>query len=113
MKKNMIFAACILLAAAILALLLYPNRKSGALAYVSIADGESFTLSLEENGVFSYGTETGAGLPFTLEVQDGAVRFIESQCPDHVCEGFGWLSHAHDEAICLPAGVVVSVEAQE
>ncbi|MEG1367339.1 MAG: NusG domain II-containing protein [Oscillospiraceae bacterium] len=38
------------------------------------------------------------------------MRFINSVCPDHVCEGFGWLSQEEDHAVCAPARVVVSIE---
>ncbi len=50
------------------------------------------------------------GAPVTLEVSEGRIRFINSRCPDHICEGYGWLSKEHDQAVCMPAGVVVSVE---
>ena len=46
----------------------------------------------------------------TLEVSEGRIRLINSRCPDHICEGYGWLSKEHDQAVCMPAGVVVSVE---
>ena len=45
-----------------------------------------------------------------LEVKEGKIRFINSVCPDHVCEGFGWLSKEEDKAVCAPARVVVSIE---
>lgn len=113
MRKNIIFVCCIVLAAVLLALLLGTNRADGALVHVSIADNEGFTLPLGTDKAYEYGTETGAQLPFTLEVSEGRVRFVNSQCPDHVCEGFGWLAKERDEAVCLPAGVVVRVEAQQ
>ncbi len=33
-----------------------------------------------------------ARFPVTLEVSEGRIRFINSQCPDHICESYGWLS---------------------
>ena len=45
-----------------------------------------------------------------LQVRDGAVAFLDSQCPDHVCEAFGWLSEPGQWASCVPAGVMVTVE---
>lgn len=110
MKKNLIFAGCILLAAAVLALVLYTRRAQGGSATVTIAGGETRVLSLAQDGIFTFDESDGARLPVTLEVREGRIRFIDSQCPDHLCENFGWLRYAHDEAICLPAGVVVSVE---
>ena len=48
-----------------------------------------------------------------LQVKDGAVAFLDSQCPDHVCEDFGWLSQPGQWACCVPAGVYLSVEETE
>ena len=48
-----------------------------------------------------------------LQVKDGAIAFLDSQCPDHVCEQFGWLSEQDAWAACVPAGVYVTVQAAE
>ena len=70
-------------------------------------DAETITLPLDKDGTY----EISEGkLPVTLEVSEGRIRFINSRCPDHICEGYGWLSKEHDQAVCMPAGVVVSVE---
>lgn len=106
-EKNLIFALCVLLAAGGLALWGALSRGGGATARVDVADEQGITLSLQEDGV--YHIDSGR-LPVTLEVKDGAVRFANSVCPDHLCEGFGWLRKEHDQAICMPAGVVVTVE---
>ena len=45
-----------------------------------------------------------------LQVKDGAIAFLDSQCPDHVCEQFGWLDKDGAWAACVPAGVYVVVE---
>jgi len=34
---------------------------------------------------------------------------LDSQCPDHVCEQFGWLDKDGAWAACVPAGVYVVV----
>ena len=47
-----------------------------------------------------------------LQVKDGAVAFQDSQCPDHVCEQFGWLSEEGAWAACVPAGVYVQLAPQ-
>ena len=41
-----------------------------------------------------------------IEVKDGAARFVDSPCPDHICEGYGWLSAEDQSATCLPARAV-------
>ena len=44
-----------------------------------------------------------------LQVKDGAIAFLDSQCPDHICEQFGWLDKDGAWAACVPAGVYVVV----
>ncbi len=81
----------------------------GQTAVVTIGFGAGQTtrqLDLSADGVVAI----DAALPVQLEVKDGAVRFVDSVCPDHDCEGFGWLRSEGDWAACLPAGVVVYIE---
>lgn len=91
-------------------LLLWRNMSAqkGETAVVRI-DGmeEKMEISLEENGIY---TITEGKFTVTLEVQDGRIRFINSICPDHICEGYGFISCEDDSAICMPAGVAVLIK---
>ena len=112
MRKNflqsILFAAAVLLLAGALALWRAHTAESGTAARVTI-DGrsEDILLSLAEDGRFPV---EGGRLPVTLEISGGRIRFVESQCPDHICEHTGWLSQEYDQAVCMPAGVSVTVE---
>ena len=106
--KNMIFAAVILALAGVL-WVMHLGAKPGKSAFVEMIGGKTQTISLETDGVYHI---EGAKLPVTLEVTDGKIRFIDSQCPDHLCEGFGWVQTEYDSAVCVPAGVSVRVKAQ-
>ena len=44
-----------------------------------------------------------------IEVKDGAARFVDSPCPDHICEGYGWLTLEDQTATCLPARAVLTI----
>ena len=46
----------------------------------------------------------------TLQVKDGKIRFIDSLCPDSVCEDSGYLQSHGDTAACVPAGTVVTIQ---
>jgi hypothetical protein len=46
-------------------------------------------------------------------VHDGAIRFIESSCPDKVCIHSGNLRHGGESAACLPNRVLVRVVAED
>ena len=86
MKKNIGFALGVLAVAALF-FLMRPG-STGAEARVDIAGGGTVCLPLSQDGVYPI---EGAALPVTLEVKDGAVRFVVSVCPDHICENTGGL----------------------
>lgn len=46
----------------------------------------------------------------TLLVENGSVCFEHAECSDKVCVNTGKLTKRGDTAVCLPAGVVVTVE---
>ena len=79
-----------------------PPKRSG--------DGITETIPLDEDHDYLY--DVGDYIVH-LQVKDGAVAFLDSQCPDHVCEQFGWLSEQDAWAACVPAGVYVTVQAAE
>ena len=87
---NLVFAAVILAAAAALLLV----RRAGQTgAPLCAAD---------------YDVDTGY-LTVHIRIQNGAARFVDSPCPDHVCESFGWLSEEDQTATCLPARAVLTI----
>lgn len=112
MKKNILFAVAILALAGVLFAFGAAHQTKGQVAFVSIVDADSFTLPLSQDKIYQLGAAEGAKIAVTLEVKDGKIRFIESVCRDHICENQGWLAHENEQAICLPAGVVVSIEAK-
>jgi hypothetical protein len=107
-KANLLFAAVILTAAALLVFLLRPRSKAEPLAaVVDFGDGITETLPLDTDHDYLYDV---GDYVVHLPVKDGAVAFLDSQCPDHVCEQFGWLDKDGAWAACVPAGVYVVVE---
>ena len=104
---NAAFAAAILLAAG---LAWWALRRSSGPALYARADfgmGAVEMLPLDTDYDYYYQVD---GYIVHLQVRDGAVAFLDSQCPDHVCEAFGWLSEPGQWASCVPAGVMVTVE---
>ncbi len=85
----------------------YFTADKGEYAMVAIDNTETrYEISLEEDAIH---TVTEGNFVVTLEVKDGAIRFINSLCPDHLCEGFGFVSEEDDFAVCMPAGVAVLI----
>lgn len=82
------------------------NKVVGNLAIVQVEKNDKKTeINLGVDGIH----KLDAALPVTLEVKNGTIAFIESQCPDKLCEGYGYISHEGDVSICLPAGVIVTI----
>ena len=90
-QKNLIFAAVVLAAAALLFVLYRANapKAEPLVAVVDFGDGITETIPLDEDHDYLY--DVGDYIVH-LQVKDGAIAFLDSQCPDHVCEQFGWLS---------------------
>lgn len=106
---NLIFAAVVLAAAALLFALRAARPRSASPLKAQLICGDENTVwdfSLDENNV--YDVDTGY-LTVHIEVKDGAARFVSSPCPDHICEHYGWLSQEDQSATCLPARAVLSI----
>ena len=102
LQKNLLFAAVLLLAAGVLFWALRVRKQGEALVAVAdFGDGVTETIPLDNDYVVH------------LQVKDGAIAFQDSQCPDHVCEQFGWLSQKDAWAACVPAGVYVKLYAAD
>ena len=111
LQKNLLFAAVLLLAAVVLFWALRGRKQGEALVAVAdFGDGITETIPLDKD--YDYLYDVGDYVVH-LQVKDGAIAFQGSQCPDHVCEQFGWLSQKDAWAACVPAGVYVKLYAAD
>ena len=84
---NLLFAAVVLVIAGVL-FYLRSAGQSGSTLGAELIYGDANTvqkISLDQDAV--YDIDTGY-LTVHIEVKDGAARFIDSPCPDHICESF-------------------------
>lgn len=111
MKKNLIFTLAVLAAAGLWALashLVLRPAGENPTAVLTYGDPQtSLTFDLTRDGV--YDVDTGL-YTIHLRVEDGAIAFVDSPCPDHLCEGFGRLKAQGDWAACLPARASLTIE---
>lgn len=106
---NLLFAAVILAAAAALFLLRAAGKDPERPLKAQLVYGDDSTvldLPLDVNQ--RYDVDTGY-LTVHIEIKDGAARFVDSPCPDHICEGYGWLTLEDQTATCLPARAVLTL----
>ena len=89
--------------------LLYQRATSttGSVAIVDFSNSDVvYEISLDKDDTYTFSEGT---YPIFLEVKDGAIRFYDSQCPDHLCEDFGYISQINNYAVCMPAGAAVVI----
>lgn len=82
---------------------LYRPRTGEETIAVITVDGEEIEripLAQAENKTFSIEEKTGK--PVSFEIQNKAIRFIQVDCPDHLCEKSGWCKEPGQRAICMP-----------
>lgn len=106
MTANLIFTVVLLVIALLLFLWLNARPTGGTAVLTWGEDGQTMEIPLDKNA--RYDVDTGI-YTIHLEVKDGAIAFVDSPCPDHLCEGYGWLSRQDDWAACLPAKANVVV----
>ena len=100
----------VMLAAAVLVWVLLSRKKSVLFAEVVI-QGETvmkIPLNSEEESK-TWDLQEKYNVPVHLETDHGRIRFIDVDCPDHICENTGWLSMAYQSAVCMPNRTAVTV----
>ena len=105
---NLIFAVVVLAIAGVL-FALRGAHTTGSTLEAELTYGDANTVqkfSLDKDA--TYDVDTGY-YTVHIEVKDGAARFVDSPCPDHICEGYGWLSAEDQSATCLPARAVLTI----
>ncbi len=105
-RTNLLFAAVVVLLAAVV---YFATRGgSGRTAVIQYGDPQqTMRVSLSQDADYDLDSN---GYTVHLQVRDGTIAFVDSPCPDHLCEGFGRLSREGDWAACMPAHVSVTVE---
>ena len=105
---NLLFAVVILAIAAVLLVVRRVHASGSGLRAELIYGDNNAVQDIPLDKDETYSVDTGY-YTVHIEVKDGSARFIESPCPDHICEGFGWLSAEDQTATCLPARAVLTI----
>lgn len=106
-KKDLwiILGIAVLAVGGLLYYLLQPRGNTAVITYNGAVIAE---IDLSRDKTYHF----DADLPVTLEVTDGHIRFIDAQCPDKICMGFGLIGSEGEYAICAPAKLSVVIELQ-
>lgn len=106
-KKDLILIIIILLLA-ISAYFIYSfitDTSNNVQAEVVLDHEVIYSFALNEDRTFTLDQIPS----ISFEINDKAVRFIQSDCPDKVCVNTGYISHSGQIAVCLPNKVTLRI----
>lgn len=106
---GLVAAAVIALAVTVAVGFYAPKGGNGPLTVVVSAEGntlEQGTL-LELSGTHVY---TNRGYTLIVDIADGTVNVVDSDCPNHDCQHTLPISRAGESIVCLPAQIVIHLE---
>lgn len=106
-KKELILLAVIsVLLIGIIVLPRFIKPGSGTVAVVTYNGETVAEISLDEPDTYT----VEGDLTATLVVENGKIRFVNSKCPDKICEAFGWIGRPGESAVCAPARLAVQIK---
>ena len=107
-KHDLLLAAGLLLAAALLYLLVRPGGD-GAWVVVTLNGQEAGRYPLAQDRTVTIGEDDYN----VLQIQGGAAAVTEANCGDHTCVRTGEISREGETIVCLPHHMIVRVEGGE
>ena len=114
MKKNdilLVVSALVLAAGVFIWFKVSQNKGTPAWAIVSVDGVEIERYPLNEDRVYTLNPHEGQ--ENVLEIKDGHVQIVKSDCSDHICEYQGEISKNGELIVCLPHGLIGTVESRE
>jgi hypothetical protein len=104
MKLFRAFDLIVILIMAITFLLFLPAASNGAGVAHVFQDGQLIrTVDLFLNGSIEIGDA------LVLQVENGAVKVVEADCPDQICVKTGWTSSPGIPIVCIPNRIMIVI----
>lgn len=115
-RGDIVVYLCILLLCFLFAAIMYvphstrfDKAEMADTVKIHCADTE-YVYALSENRMAQV---KSAGYTLSIFIQDGAVWVDDADCPDHICIASGKISRIGSVIVCLPAGVIITIEGKE
>lgn len=109
-KRDIILAACLILAAAIVFLIIRITSEDGERVVVYQNQEKKASYDLNVDGTYEIKTEAGSNL---LVIENGKAYVKEADCPDGLCVNMGKISKTGENIVCLPHKLVIQIEGGE
>ena len=107
LKRNDIYLIIVVIVIGLVAgLYIFLNKKPSGKAVLKYGNNQSMDIDLSKDRKIDLESN---GIEIHLDIKDGAIAFIHSECPDHICERFGYIKNVGESAICLPAKASVTI----
>lgn len=103
-KADIIFAAVLLAAAVVAMVFAFGAKPPGNIAEVYIEGKLAAAYSLDQQKTVSF------DVGIELHIDNGKAAVTKSDCPDHLCEYFGYISKAGERIVCAPNKFVVVIK---
>ncbi|HAA85764.1 MAG TPA: hypothetical protein DCE14_05345 [Kosmotogaceae bacterium] len=104
MKLFRAFDLMVILIMAITFLLFFPAASNGAEVAHVFQDGQMIrTVDLFLDSLIEIGDA------LVLQVEKGAVRVVEANCPDQICVKTGWTSSPGIPIVCIPNRIMIVI----
>lgn len=106
---DILIIAAIIFSSAIIAVSLYEEDSEQRMAIISQNNVVLYTIDLNQHPepyTLSYSSQYSG----TIEVNNGKIRFLKTQCPDQICVHTGWIERPGEIAVCLPSRVLIKIE---
>jgi hypothetical protein len=105
-KGDLLFALCLFCVLfAYYFFTAHQGEEGEKYAEISVDGRVDVVVALSGNGLYTPTDRPGV----QIAVQDGAIGFVHSDCPDKICIHMGFLSTPGQSAVCLPNRVIVRV----
>lgn len=85
-----------------------PEPSGSVVAVVRSGEDELARLDLALDTVVSL-----SDVGMRLEVREGRIRVVESDCPQQICVTAGWIGRPGQVIACVPNKVLVTIESEE
>lgn len=105
---DIVVIALVLVLAALLATA-FANSGSAEYFYIK-TDTQTFEHPLALDASY---TVVSNGITLTLEVADGTVAVVDSECDDKICVRSGCIKNVGESIVCLPARAIVGIKDSE
>ena len=87
-----------------------PRNSETAVAHILVEGQEYRSIDLKKADDQTFSIEEDTGKKVSFQIGNHRIRFVNVECPDHICEGVGYIYSEGQTAICLPNKVVLVVE---